>query len=187
MQIKANDMRKGMVLTIEGVNYAVVEFHHHTPGNLRAMVQSKLRNLNSGSIVDKRFRSVDMIEVPFVESKDYEYLYSSGDEHIFMDMETYDQLHFPPEMVDPILPYMLPNARAVVKSIDGKPASIEIAPSVELSVTETPPALKGATATNQYKEATLETGLKVQVPPFIGPGDKVKIDTRTGEYLERVK
>jgi elongation factor P len=90
-------------------------------------------------------------------------------------------------LVDPILPFMLPNTRCVVKSIDGKPASIEIPPSVELTVTDTPPSIKGATATNQYKDATLETGLKVQVPPFIGPGEKIKIDTRTGEYLERVK
>ena len=96
MMIKATDIRRGMVITIDGTNYVVVDFAHHTPGNLRAMVQTKLRNMNNGGLIDKRLRSVDQIEVPYVETKPYEYLYSSGDEHVFMDTETYDQLSFPP-------------------------------------------------------------------------------------------
>ena len=187
MMLKATDIRRGMVITIDGVNFVVLDFAHHTPGNLRAMVQTKLRNMNSGSLIEKRLRAVDQVEVPYVETKEYEYLYSAGDEHVFMDTETYDQLHFSPEIIGTAMQFLLPNTRVMVKYINDKPVSIEIPDSVELTVTETPPALAGATATNQYKEATLETGLKVQVPPFIKPGERIRIDTRTAEYLERVK
>lgn len=187
MMIKANDIRRGMVITMEGVNFVVVDFAHHTPGNLRAMVQTKLRNMNSGTLIDKRLRSVDQIEVPYVETKEYEYLYSAGDEHVFMDKETFDQLHFSPDIIGTSMDFLLPNSRVMVKYINDKPVSIEIPDAVELTVADTPPALQGATATNQYKEAIMETGLKVQVPPFIKPGEKIRIDTRTSEYLERVK
>jgi elongation factor P len=187
MMIKATDIRRGMVITIDGINFVVVDFAHHTPGNLRAMVQTKLRNMNSGALVDKRLRSVDQIEVPYVESKTYEYLYSSGDEHVFMDCETYDQIGFPPEVLGTSMQYLLPNSKVQVMFIADKPVSVDIPASIDLVVKDTPPALKGATVTNQYKEAELENGLKVQVPPFIGPGEKIRIDTRTGEYVERVK
>jgi len=187
MMIKANDIRRGMVITIEGTNFVVVDFAHHTPGNLRAMVQTKLRNMTSGALIEKRLRSVDQIEVPYVETKQFEYLYSSGDEHVFMDSETYDQLSFAPEILGTAMQYILPNHKVTVQYVDNKPVSVEVPASIDLTVTDTPPSLKGATATNQYKEAVLENGLKVQVPPFIGPGEKVRIDTRTGEYVERVK
>lgn len=187
MMIKANDIRRGMVVTIDGLNFVVVDFAHHTPGNLRAMVQTKLRNMNTGSIIDKRLRSVDQIEVPYVETKEYEYLYSAGDEHVFMDSETFDQINFQPEILGTSMQYLLPNHKVTVQYVGGKPVSIEVPVSIDLTVVDTPPSIKGATATNQYKEAILETGLKVQVPPFIGPGEKIRIDTRTGEYIERVK
>ena len=187
MMIKATDIRRGMVITMEGVNFVVVDFAHHTPGNLRAMVQTKLRNMNSGSLIEKRLRSVDQIEVPYVETKQYEYLYSSGDEHVFMDSETFDQLSFPPEILGTAMQYILPNSKVMVMYVDSKPVSIDIPASIDLTVADTPPSIKGATATNQYKEATLETGLKVTVPPFVNIGEKIRIDTRTGEYVERVK
>jgi elongation factor P len=187
MMIKATDIRRGMVITMEGVNFVVLDFAHHTPGNLRAMVQTKLRNMNSGSLIDKRFRSVDQIEVPYVETKEYEYLYSAGDDHVFMDSETYDQLSFSKEIIGTSMDYLLPNNKVMVKYINDKPVSIEIPDFVELTVIDTPPSLAGATATNQYKEATLETKLKVNVPPFVKPGERIRIDTRTGEYLERAK
>ena len=187
MMIKATDIRRGMVITMEGVNFVVVDFAHHTPGNLRAMVQTKLRNMNSGSLIDKRLRSVDQIEVPYVETKEYEYLYSQGDEHVFMDTETFDQLSFTPEILGTAMQYLLPNSKVMVMHVADKPVSIEVPASIDLTVVDTPPSIKGATATNQYKEATLETGLKVTVPPFVGPGEKIRIDTRTGEYVERVK
>ena len=187
MMIKATDIRRGMVITFEGTNFVVVDFAHHTPGNLRAMVQTKLRNMTSGALIDKRLRSVDQIEVPYVETKEFEYLYSSPGEHVFMDIETYDQLQFSDDILGSSMQFLLPNTRVMVKYIDDKAVSIEIPASIDLIVTDTPPSLKGATATNQYKEAVVETGLKVQVPPFIGPGEKIRIDTRTGEYMERVK
>jgi len=185
--IKANDIRRGMVITIDGTNFVVVDFAHHTPGNLRAMVQTKLRNMNSGAIIDKRLRSVDQVEVPYVETKEYEYLYSSGDEHVFMDNQTYDQLSFTPEVMGTAMQYLLPNSKVMVMFIDNKAVSLDVPASMDLVVKDTPPSIKGATATNQYKEAELETGLKVMVPPFVGPGEKIRIDTRTGEYVERVK
>ncbi|WP_169976608.1 elongation factor P [Tautonia rosea] len=187
MNIKATDIRRGMVIIMDGTNYVVHDFYHHTPGNLRAMVQAKLKNMQTGSIIDKRFRSVDQIEVPFVESKEYEYLYSSGDEHVFMDTSTFDQLTFSPDMIGDSMQYLLPNTKVSVRYVDEKPVSIELPDTVEHTITDTPPSIKGATATNQYKEATTETGLKISVPPFIGPGEKVRIDTRDGKYVERVK
>ncbi len=187
MNLKATDIRRGMVINVDGKLFVVHDFYHHTPGNLRAMVQSKLKDMNTGAIIEKRFRAADTVEVPFVEQKEYEYLYSSGDEHVFMDTETYDQLSFPPDMVSGAMQYLLPNTKVMVKYVAEKPVSIEIPATIDLTVTETPPAIKGATATNQYKEAVLETGLKVQVPPFVEPGERIKIDTRTGEYVERVK
>jgi len=185
--IKATDIRRGMVITIDGTNFVVVDFAHHTPGNLRAMVQTKLRNMSSGALIEKRLRSVDQIEVPYVETKQFEYLYSSGDEHVFMDSETFDQLSFRPEILGTAMQYILPNSKVQVMYVDDKAVSIEVPASIDLVVTDTPPSIKGATATNQYKEAILENGLKVQVPPFIGPGEKIRVDTRTGEYVERVK
>jgi elongation factor P len=187
MMIKATDIRRGMVVTIDNINFVVVDFAHHTPGNLRAMVQTKLRNMNNGALIEKRLRSVDQIEVPYVETKQFEYLYSTGDEHVFMESETFDQLSFPPEVLGTAMQYILPNSKVQVMYVDNKPVSVDVPASIDLTVTDTPPSIKGATATNQYKEAILENGLKVQVPPFIGPGEKIRVDTRTGEYVERVK
>ncbi|MEW4451063.1 hypothetical protein AB1L30_00030, partial [Bremerella sp. JC817] len=124
MNIKATDIRRGMVIVMDGNNYVVHDFYHHTPGNLRAMVQAKLKNMQTGSIIDKRFRSVDQIEVPFVESKEYEYLYSSGDEHVFMDTSTFDQLTFSPDMIGDSMQYLLPNTKVSVRYVDEKPVSI---------------------------------------------------------------
>ncbi len=186
MNIKASDIRRGQVVTIDGTNFLVMDFAHRTPGNLRAFVQAKLRNLTSGSQIEKRFRSDEQIEAPFVEHREFEYLYSSGDEHVFMDIETFDQIHFGTDMVGDSMAYLLPNSRVQVTIIDDKPTSVELPATVDQTVTDTPPSIKGATATNQYKEATTETGLKIMVPPFIDPGNKVRIDTRSGEYVSRV-
>src|SRR3954465_2718889 len=134
MMIKATDIRRGMVITIEGTNFVVVDFAHHTPGNLRAMVQTKLRNMTNGSLIEKRLRSVDQAEGPFVESKEFEYLYSAGDEHVFMDTETYDQLSFSPEILGSTMQFLLPNARVMVKYVDDKAVSIEVPPSIDLTV-----------------------------------------------------
>ena len=184
--MKASEVRKGQIVNMDGTNFIVLDFAHRTPGNLRAFVQMKLRNLSSGSQVEKRFRSDEQLDVPFVEHRDFEYLYSQGDEHVFMDVENYDQINFGNDMVGDAMQYLLPNNRVQVTYIDSKATSVELPATVELSVTDTPPSIAGATATNQYKDATLETGLVVKVPPFIEIGTKVKVDTRSGEYLSRV-
>lgn len=185
--IKATEIRRGMVINLDGENFAVLDFQHITPGNWRAMVQTKLRNLSTGSITERRLRSTDTVETPFVEKKTMEYLYSTADQHYFMDTETYDQTPFATDMLGDGLKYMKANTQVQVVSLAGKTISIELPRTVDLQVTDTPPALKGATATNQYKDATLETGAKVQVPPFIQPGEMVRVDTSTGEYVERVR
>lgn len=187
MNIKASDIRKGMVVTMDGVNFVVVDFAHRTPGNLRAFVQAKLKNLSNGSNIEKRLRSDEQLEVPFVESREFEYLYSSGDEHVFMDVESYDQVSFAADVLGDAMSYLMPNTRVQVRFIGDKPASIELPASMDFTVTETDPALPNATAKAQYKDAVLESGLKVKVPPFIAQGERIRVDTRTGEYLERVK
>jgi elongation factor P len=156
-----------------------MDFLHHTPGNLRAMVQTKLKSLKNGSTIEKRFRSADTLEVPYVETKEFQYLYSQGDEHVFMDMETYDQFPLNSDILGTSLKFVVPNTKVMVKYIDDKPVSVEIPTSMDYTITDTAP--------DQYKEAICENGLVIQVPPFMKVGDKVKVDTRTGEYLERVK
>src|SRR5262245_165198 len=171
--MKATEIRKGQVVKMDGQNYLIVGTEHVTPGNWRAMVQTKLRNLNTGTIIEKRLRSTDDVDVAFVENKKMEYLYSSGSEHVFMDSESYDQVSFPKSMVEDVMPFLLPNSQVAVLYCDGKAVSVEPPRTVDLKIVETPPAIKGATVTNQYKEAVLETGLKVQVPSFIESGEVV--------------
>ena len=185
--MKATEIRRGQVVKVDNQNFLVLETTHVTPGNWRAMVQTKLRNLNTGTIIEKRLRSTDDVDVSFVENKKMEYLYSSATEHVFMDNETFDQVSFPKEMVEDVMPFLKPNSQISVLYCDGKPITVEPPRTVDLKIVETPPAMKGATVTNQYKEATLETGLKVQVPSFIEAGEAVRIDTATKEYVERVK
>jgi elongation factor P len=183
--MKATEIRKGQVLELEGQLFVVHEFQHVTPGNWRAMVQTRLRNVTSGSIVEKRFRSTDEVTPVFVERKKMEYLYSDGREHVFMDMDTFDQIPLPDSQVEDILPYLRPNTEVQLVTCNGRAIQVEAPRTVDLEVKETPPPMKGATVTNQYKEAVLETGLRVQVPPFIVSGEVIRIDTQTGEYVER--
>ena len=185
--MKATEIRKGQVVKMDGQNYLIVGTEHVTPGNWRAMVQTKLKNLNTGTIIEKRLRSTEDVDIAFVENKKVEYLYSTGSEHVFMDQETFDQISFANEMVEDVMPFILPNTHVSVLYCDGKPITVEPPRTVDLKIIDTPPALKGATVTNQYKEATLETGLKVQVPSFIESGEVVRVDTTTKEYVERVK
>ena len=185
MMIKATDIRRGMVITIDGTNFVVVDFAHHTPGNLRAMVQTKLRNMNSGGLIDKRLRSVDQIEVPYVETKEFEYLYSSNDEHVFMDTETYDQVPVSPDTVGAASHFLLENNEATVAMHEGIPLYIELPASVELLIDYTEPGLQGDRSTGGTKPARLETGYDISVPLFITTGEKVKVDTRDGSYLGR--
>jgi len=185
--IKAVELRKGRTVIYEGDIYVVHEAQHVAKGNKRSYMQTKLKNLQSGQILDVRFRVDDMLDVPFLESKEFEFLYQEGDDLILMDLESYDQVHVPAERVGEAIRFLKPNERVACQIHAGNIVTVELPHVVELEVKETPPVVKGATVTNQPKDAVLETGARVKVPPFIEPGERVRIDTRTGEYVERAK
>lgn len=185
MTVEASQLKRGAVLNYEGKLMRVVEMQLLTPGNWRSMVQMKLKDIKSGSVVQKRFRSNEKLEPAYLDSRVMEYLYSTAAEHIFMDVKTLDQIPISNEILEDAMHYVLPNTQVNVQFHDNNPISIDLPTTVTLKVTHTDPAIKGQTATNQYKPAELETGLKVTVPPFIQNGDMIKVDTRTGEYLSR--
>jgi elongation factor P len=182
------DVRKGMVIVGEDGNlYQCLDRDLNTPGNWRAILQLKLKNLKTGAITMNRVRPQDKVETAYLDKREMQYLYDEGGDSIFMDAETYDQFPLSKELLGDTMKYIKANDSVKVIMYDGKPIDLELPATVELQVTETEPALKGATAAAQYKPATLETGLKVNVPPFIGVGETVLVDTRTGEYLSRAK
>ncbi len=185
--IKAVELNKGRTIIYDGELAVVHEAQHVAKGNKRSYVQTKLKNLKSGRIFEERFRVDDRIEIPYVESKTYEFLYKEGDNFIVMDEETYDQIHVSPDVVGEASKWLKPNEKVSCQVYNEQMISFELPFVVELEVTETAPSIKGATATNQLKEAIVETGTKIRVPPFIAIGEVVRIDTRTGEYLERAK
>jgi elongation factor P len=185
--IQATQLKRGMVIKHDGDLYRVVEAQHKTPGNLRGMVQAKIRHLKSGSISDHRFRSVDMVERAILDEADMEYLYREGDMFYFMNNETFEQIGLSEEILGETVNYLLSNVRLKVEMYEGRPVGIELPLTVELTVVETEPAIKGASVSNQNKPAKMETGLVVQVPPFIAEGDVLKIDTSSGSYIERAK
>lgn len=185
--IKAVDLRKGKTIIYNGEPSVVHEASHVAKGNKRSYMQTKLKNLRSGTMTEVRFRVDDMVEVPFIESKNYEYLYREGDNLIVMDTETFDQIPIKVELLGDMMSWLIPNQKVSCQLYDGQMISIELPHIVELEVKEAPPVVKGATATNQNKEVILETGAKVKVPPFIDNGERIRIDTRTGEYVERAK
>ncbi len=185
--IEAIQLKKGNVLKIDGKMLKVVDIHLLTPGNKRSLLQTKLKSLKVGNVFDKRFRSNDKVEVAYLDRIKMEYLYSAGKEHVFMNVDTMDQIPLSDEMLEGAMDYLVPNTEITVNFYDNNPVSIELPTTVNLMVKETDAAVKGQTATNQSKPALLETGLKVQVPPFIKIGEYLKIDTRSGEYLSRTK
>ena len=186
--IEYSQVRKGMVILGEdGQLYTVVDRDLNTPGNWRAILQLKLKNLKTGSITLNRVRPQDKVEQAYLDRREMQYIYQDGDGFVFMDTETYDQITLDREWVGDLMYYMKEGNKAHVVFYEGKPISLDLPATVELKVTETEPAVKGATAAAQYKPATLETGLKITVPPFVGIGEMVSVDTRTGEYLSRAK
>ncbi|MBN2376332.1 MAG: elongation factor P [Sedimentisphaerales bacterium] len=187
MGIKATEMKKGMVVKVDGNPSLVLDYQHVKLGKGGAVLQTKLKNILDGTITTKRIRSEETLEQVFVDKQKYEYLYSSGTEHVFMHKDTYDQITLEGELFADGTKYCKPNTDVEIHFLDGKPLTVVLPNSVELEVTDTPPAIKGATATNQYKKAILETGVEVTVPPFVENGELIRVDTRTGEYLERVK
>jgi elongation factor P len=183
--MRASDIKKGQAVIIDGKLCVVTNADHNTPGNLRAKVQFKLRDVAKGTILDKRVGATDDIETATLDRRQVEYLYSDNDGHVLMDLDTYDQNTIPKEVFGNDILYLKPNTQLVALFHEGKVVSYELPASVDLKVTDTPPGIKGATATNQQKEATLETGLKTRVPPFIEIGEVVKISTSGGTYLSR--
>lgn len=185
--VKASELKKGKVISYEGGLFTVHAVQHVAKGNWRSYIQTKLKNIKTGQVVDARFSVDDKVETPFVESKPFEYLYRDGQDYVVMDQQTFDQIHVPAELLEDADKYLKENEVVQVQFIDGALVSVELPNVVELAVTDTPPVVKGATATNQTKDATLETGAMVKVPPFIENGEVIRIDTRSGEYLERAK
>lgn len=183
--MRASDVKKGQAVIIDGKLCVVTNADHNTPGNLRAKVQFKLRDVAKGTILDKRVGATDDIETTSLDTRQVEYLYSDNDGHVIMDLETYDQNAIPKEVFGNDILYLKPNTQLKAMFHSGKVVSYELPASVDLKVTDTPPGIKGATATNQQKDATLETGLKTRVPPFIEIGEVVKISTSGGSYLSR--
>jgi elongation factor P len=181
-----NDLKNGLVLNLDGQLWTVVEFQHVKPGKGGAFVRTKLKNVLSGKVVDKTFNAGVKVETANVDKRDMQYLYKDADDFVFMDEQTYDQLHVPAAVVGDASQYLLENQSAVVATHDGAPLYVELPAAVELMITYTEPGLQGDRSTGGTKPATLETGAEIQVPLFIEPETKVKVDTRDGSYLGRV-
>ncbi|MDE2666225.1 MAG: elongation factor P [Acidobacteriota bacterium] len=185
--ISATSLRRGMVIRKDGELFSVFSFTHLTPGNKRGFVQSKLRNLRTGALIDHRFRSVDTIERVALEQQEMEYLYQDGTDYIFMNTTTYEQVHLGENLLGNSMLYLVPNITIRVEFYQQTPVGIQLPTTVDLEVVETEPGLKSATASSVNKPAKLETGLVVQVPPFVNAGEKVRVDTSSGAYLERAR
>ncbi|HET7745937.1 MAG TPA: elongation factor P [Vicinamibacteria bacterium] len=185
--IQATQLKRGMCIKHDNDLYKVFEAQHKTPGNLRGMVQARLRHLKSGSIIEHRFRSVDMVERAMLDETEMEYLYRDGDMYHFMNAETYEQIGLSDEVLGDAVQYLIPNIKLKVEMYEGRPVGIELPLTVEMAVVETEPAIKGASVSNVGKPAKMETGMMVQVPAFISEGDRIRIDTATGSYIERAR
>jgi elongation factor P len=185
MAIPATQMRPGMIIKHNNDLHLVFTVEHRTPGNLRAFIQAKLRNIRTGAMFEHRFRSGDAIEKITVDEIPMEYLYQDGDTYCFMNTENYEQVHLNKDVLGDAVDYLTANLQIRVEFYDGKPVGIELPQTVELTVVETEPGLKSATASSVTKPAKMETGLVVQVPPFINEGEKIRVDTAEGAYLSR--
>jgi elongation factor P len=182
----ATRLRKGMIIKLDNELFRIHDLMHVTPGNLRGFVRVKARNLRTQTMSEQKLRSEDVIERATLDEKEMQFLYSDGDGYHFMDTESYEQLHMSGDTLGDGVGYLKPEMTIRVEFYGSEPVGIELPQTVDLKVVETVPAIKGATATNQLKPATLETGVIVQVPPFIDEGDKIRVNTETGEYLSRV-
>lgn len=185
--MKATNIRKGNILRINSILYKVLIMDHVTPGKGRAHVQTKLRNITDGTQTEMRFRSNDDVEKVALESKEMQYLYSDPDGYHFMDTKSYDQVALSKEVLGDVVQYIIPDMTIMMEWFEGNPVGIELPPVVELKIIETAPGIKDATAQAQRKPATVETGLIVQVPPFIEEGEVIRVSTIDGSYAERAK
>ena len=187
MAMSATQLRVGMIVEHQNEPHRVMDLIHVTPGNKRGFVQTKLRNLRSGLQTEHKFRSDDQVDRIVLDQQEMEFLYQSRDEYHFMNVETYEQIALSGEVLGGSVLYLVPNLRLQVEFHDGAPITVSVPKTVDLRVTDTPPGMKTASATGEMKPATLETGLVTRVPSFINPGDTVRVDSDTGEYLSRVK
>ena len=185
MSIKAIRLKRGMGVTYQGEVYVVWNVAHVVKGKGGSIMQVELRNAKTGQIIGNRFRTTEQFEQAIFDRKSMEYLYSDADSHVVMDPDTYDQVHIAAELIGDKSVYLAPNITLEVAYVEGNPISVELPNTVELKVEDTPPQVKGATATAQTKDAVCEGGAKIKVPPFVENGEVIKVDTRTGEYLSR--
>lgn len=185
--IKATQLRPGMIIKHEGDLHVVYSVDHRTPGNKRGSMQTKMRNLRSGSMVDYRFRAEETIEKVVVDEIEFEYLYSDGDGHHFMNIENYEQLQLGDDVVGDTKDFLIANLPVKIEYYDGKAIGVLLPDTVDLTVVETEPSIQKATASAVMKPAKLETGLVVNVPPFVGTGDRIKVDTSEARYIQRVQ
>lgn len=185
--IKATLLRPGMIIKHDGDLHVVYSVDHRTPGNKRGSMQTKMRNLRTGSMIDYRFRAEEVIEKVVVDEVEFEYLYSDGDGHHFMNTENYEQLQLQNDIVGDTKDYLIANLPVRIEYYDAKPIGVLLPDTVDLTVVETEPSIQKATASAVMKPAKLETGLVVNVPPFVGTGDKIKVDTSEGRYIQRVQ
>ena len=183
--IQATKMRKGTLVKIGNDLFRVLELQHVTPGNLRGFVRVKFRNIRSGTLSDQKLRSEDIVERATLDEREMQYMYSDGTDYYFMDTSSYEQVHISGEALADSVNYLIAEMKINVEFYGNEPVGIELPQTVDLLVQDTPPAIKGATANAQLKPATLETGLVVQVPPFINVGDKIRVNTESGEYQAR--
>jgi elongation factor P len=184
--ISTADFKKGLTIELDGDVFLILDFQHVKPGKGGAFVRTKLRNVRSGNVFDRTFRAGERMEEAFVERRAMQYLYGTGDERVFMDMESFDQMSLTAGQLGDAADYLKENASVNIVMHNGSVIGVELPDSVELKVTQTDPGLRGDTATGGTKPATLETGATVQVPLFVNEGDVIRVDTRSGEYLERV-
>jgi elongation factor P len=184
-QVNTNQFKNGMHIELDGGVWRIVEFQHVKPGKGGAFVRTKVKNIDSGAVVDRTFRAGEKFARVYTETKNMQYLYDSGDDVVFMDEESYEQLNLPRSSVAEELPYLQPSSSVQLLMVGGKPSGVQMPSSVELQVTDTEPGVKGDTVSNVSKPATLETGAIVQVPLFVNVGDRVKVDPREGRYISR--
>lgn len=185
MDVQATQLRPGMLVKFNGELHSIFKVEHRTPGNLRGFVQAKMRNRRSGSMIDHRFSSEDFIERVVLEEHEMEYLYEDGGLYYFMNSETFEQIHLTADDLGEQVNYLLANTPVKVQFYEGQPLNLDLPAVMDLTVVETQPAIKGATVTNVTKPAKLETGLVVQVPPFIKEGEKIRVNTSDGSYQSR--
>jgi elongation factor P len=183
--ISATQLRPGMVIIFNKELFSVFKMEHRTPGNLRGFVQAKMRNFKTGTMIEHRFSSEDKVERASLDEQEMEFLYDDGEYYHFMNTETYEQMHLMKDILGDATNFLIPQLKVNVEFYEGKAVSVELPPSVDMTVVSTEPGLKGATVSNVTKPATLETGLVVQVPAFINEGEKIRVSTAESTYLER--